>query len=233
MNDFRTTFRNRLHSQAEDDGTASTHREPVHIPLTLVGNAGGADQTTGDSQEAMAHASGGVEPQDLPTSPPLTTPELGDAPVLALDAEANAGDIQVTQPPVYLLKQDEEKAAVPMNLRGNTVIPKGWAFKGEVTGPENMTFECNLNGNVECTGPNSFVAFGQDCKSQGTVVGKKILLKGEHTGVVNGAGGQVVVESTSKISGELTYTTIQMNGGVHNFQLKYVPAGTADAEIQQ
>lgn len=155
---------------------------------------------------------------DLPNSPPLTNKPVGSAPVVEL--EATILKMAVVETP---LTADSSAAK-----RGQTHIPSGWTFNGDVVGDAPMTFDCDMVGNIENTGPKALISMGQKCTSDGTITGKHIALKGKHKGKIDAAGGQVVIDSTAKVTGDVVYTTIQINGGEHKFNLQYVGGEASD-----
>lgn len=196
----------------ESSGTVS--------PLTLV--------TTGYPQEgdqAVQEDHGATvdeAPLDLPTSPKLVEHEVGEAPRLPLTEESVA---QVATPSVV------EAAGTPvaaLNLTGKTVIPAGWTFKGEIEGAEAMQIDCKCEGVIRNTA-NALLELGPNSETTGAIHGRSIHMMGKHSGQVNAANGSVTIESSAKVNGDVTYTSIQINGGVHKFQLQYVPGSEDEA----
>lgn len=166
-----------------------------------------------DAQEAQLDA-----PLDLPGSPPMTVHEVGDAPTLTLE-DAVAKDLELPEQYSGATRDDRASARAP----GNTVLPAGWTFRGEIVVAENMTFDCNLQASVENTNPAAFIAMGPGARSEGVIKGKEVIIKGSHRGEIDASGGHVVIEASSQIIGEVTYTSLQMNGGKHDLKLQYVP----------
>lgn len=155
-------------------------------------------------------------PKDLPGSPALIVPVVGEAPSLVLaEPETERTDVRSRQ-----LAQGQADSSP--HASGNTVLPAGWTFRGEIVGSEDMKFNCSLIASVENTNPEAFIVLGTEAKSEGVIKGKNIVMKGAHRGEVDGSGGQVVIEASSKIVGEVSYTSIQMNGGNHDLKLQYV-----------
>jgi cytoskeletal protein CcmA (bactofilin family) len=158
------------------------------------------------------------EPHDIPGSPILHAVELHEPPAFDMqDAVQKPFLIQA------ITEQDQTQFGGPTESIGKTLIPQGWTFTGQIAGESDMRFECNLVADIECTNAAASIELGTSCKSEGTLKGKHIRVQGEHKGAIDAAGGRVVMEANSKITGDVTYSQIQINDGTrHNFALHYV-----------
>lgn len=158
---------------------------------------------------------------DLPLSPALTTPEIGAAPVLALLSPAEPIVALTPSNPIVLNGQVNEPS-------GLTQLPAGWNFTGDLIADGDISLACKIVGDILCTSPSGSITLTASCVSQGTVTGRDVLLQGHHTGRVDASTGRVCIEASAQISGDMTYTHIKMNGGLHNISLNYVD-GKGDA----
>lgn len=156
---------------------------------------------------------------------------MTSAPVLALADEAldQSLETQVEGQTAPVAVMPDESIEAPFQDQtsersAQTSIPVGWTFNGDIISSDSVELSCVLNGNLTSENDLADVTLHQPCKSKGNVHGKRIAVHGNHSGSIDAAGGRISIESTSHINGDVTYSFIQMNGGAHTMQLKYVDA---------
>lgn len=160
----------------------------------------GSDECDLDPSSA-AVVEGGTA--DLPTSPAETTYSVQPV-VLELDKTDHNSDLA---------------SKVPSS--GPTLIPKGWTFVGDITSADDLELHGQVTGNIESTNPDASIVMGESCTSNGSIKGKKLLLRGTHNGNIDAAGGSVRIEPSAQIDGNVIYSQIQMMGGRHAITLQF------------
>lgn len=140
------------------------------------------------------------------------------------EAPAMAFDLQ---PPRYLMGDLPPVAATPNNATASTRLPAGWTFTGRIVSNADVDVGCRIDGSITLENPKSRVLLRAESTTVGDVVARDVTIEGTHTGRIDASNGNVSLAKTSKVNGEVRYTTIQMQGGVHRMQLQYVEPTSA------
>lgn len=149
---------------------------------------------------------------DLPNSPALSIPVIGLAPVLAMAAP-------VIEPVVSALSKEN---IFKSDASKKTQLPQGWTLRGNLISESDVTISCKVVGNIQCSNPEASINLTESCVSEGDITGRDITLRGHHTGSIDASSGSVVIEASAHITGDVMYTNIKMNGGLHSLTLSYV-----------
>lgn len=152
---------------------------------------------------------------DLPSSPPLSIQVIGSAPVLAMVATAEPVIEPVGSP---LCKEGIFKS----NSLKQTQLPQGWTLRGDLISESDVTISCKVVGNIQCSNPEASINLTESCVSEGDITGRDITLRGHHTGSIDASIGSLAIEASAHITGDVLYTNIKMNGGLHSLTLSYV-----------
>jgi cytoskeletal protein CcmA (bactofilin family) len=152
---------------------------------------------------------------DLPNSPPLSIPVIGSAPVLVMAASA---ELVVEPVGSALYKESIFKS----NSMKQTQLPQGWTLRGDLISESNVTISCKVVGNIQCSNPEASINLTESCVSEGDITGRDITLRGHHTGSIDASIGSLAIEASAHITGDVLYTNIKMNGGLHSLTLSYV-----------
>lgn len=154
----------------------------------------------------------------------LPTPELAQ-----LQALINMGSGR-TQPRSLEFKElaVTSGAANPRAGAAQTVLPEGWILMGSIESASPVILAGQVVGDVLMQ-PSAKVEVRKTGKVDGTLTGTEVVVQGEVVGRVDASNGSVWIEEGARISGQVLYTRIRMDGGTHKIELTHVAADAACA----
>lgn len=119
-------------------------------------------------------------------------------------------------------------AADPHAGAAQTVLPEGWILMGSIESASPVIVAGQVVGDVLMQ-PSAKVEVRKTGKVDGTLTGTEVVVQGEVIGRVDASNGSVWIEEGARISGQVLYTRIRMDGGTHKIELTHVVADAACA----
>lgn len=101
-------------------------------------------------------------------------------------------------------------------------LPDGWTFTGNFSSKSDMLISGDVNGDIKSLSSKATITLNESCTSVGQIEGRNIVFKGTHSGNTDASNGRVTIEDSSRIKGEIIYSEIKMNGGMHEISMKFV-----------
>ena len=104
-----------------------------------------------------------------------------------------------------------------------TVLPRGWKLTGEIEVAGPLRIGGTMDGTAVQQSFGSTVTVEQSGSVIGDIVADAIEIQGSFDGHIDASGGSIVIESTARMRGKISYTNIRMSGGQHQIELIHVP----------
>lgn len=118
------------------------------------------------------------------------------------------------------------RGAEPQFGAGQTVLPKGWILMGSIESASPVIVAGQVVGDVLMQ-PSAKVEVRKGGKVDGSLKGTEVVVQGEVIGRVDASNGSVWIEDGARVSGQVIYTRIRMDGGTHKIELTHVAGDSA------
>ncbi|MFZ2988594.1 bactofilin family protein [Ideonella sp.] len=120
--------------------------------------------------------------------------------------------------------------ALPRQPGRHSTLAAGAHFAGNVTLRGALTVAGRLDGAVTATDPAhaGHVTVTRSGWLQGELHARSVSVMGEVSGLLDAAGGRVVLHDTAVVQGRLRYSQLQVNGAALNADIEHVRAAPGD-----